>query len=393
MRRKIYSKIRNYYIIISVILFILLFSNVFISFNIVSAQEKQLFIDTTDKIYENEDFLISAYTLDENGTPTFQIDVEIEFDGEAYQIIDDSAVASIKAPQVSEDTPYTIKASKTGYASAENTITILNKLDLELTLDKHTVEENERFCVTVKDEKETPVENAKVWIQSVVGEDTTDSQGHAWLAAPEGRSKITIRAQKDGYVDGTTTVAVNIGPSWWESLQKNPYVPIFVAVILLILVIIFVNLRQKKLIDTRAREISKEQSLKRYSSHGAIVSSQPDVKIENQPVNRHGPTENIDTNLKRGPKIEEIRISRPRKEKEIVPVKTEEEEVKESIPQKIKRKYDYDWFEGTDNIRYEIDKITGKIDEDGADKWFEGIDDIRAKIDEKVKKKDKKKDK
>jgi hypothetical protein len=119
---------------------------------------------------------------------------------------------------------------------------------------------------------------------------------------------------------------------------------------------------------------------------------QPSVKIENQPVNQHGTTENIDMESERGPKVEEIRISRPRKEKEIVPINAEEEKVDEAIPRKVRRRHEYDWFEGTDDIRYEIDKITGKIDEEGADKWFEGIDDIRAKIDEKVKKKDKKKD-
>ena len=38
-------------------------------------------------------------------------------------------------------------------------------------------------------------------------------------------------------------------------------------------------------------------------------------------------------------------------------------------------------------MRYEIDKLTGEIDEEGVDKWFEGVDDIKKKIDEKMKKK------
>ena len=53
--------------------------------------------------------------------------------------------------------------------------------------------------------------------------------------------------------------------------------------------------------------------------------------------------------------------------------------------------HEYDWFEGTDDIRYEIDKLTGKIDEKHMDKWFEGVDDLKKKIDEKVKKRDKNK--
>ena len=42
-------------------------------------------------------------------------------------------------------------------------------------------------------------------------------------------------------------------------------------------------------------------------------------------------------------------------------------------------------------MRYEIDKLTGEVDEEGLDKWFEGVSDLKVKIDEKIKKKDKKK--
>ena len=55
-------------------------------------------------------------------------------------------------------------------------------------------------------------------------------------------------------------------------------------------------------------------------------------------------------------------------------------------------KKDYDWFEGDDDARYQIQKATGEVDETGKDKWFEGVGDLKEKIDERVKKKDKKKD-
>ena len=79
-------------------------------------------------------------------------------------------------------------------------------------------------------------------------------------------------------------------------------------------------------------------------------------------------------------------------DKKIVAVEDEKEETNKTSINEPKRKYDYDWFEGTSNARYEIDKITGEIDEDGVDKWIEGRDNIRSKIDEKIKKKDKKKE-
>ena len=55
------------------------------------------------------------------------------------------------------------------------------------------------------------------------------------------------------------------------------------------------------------------------------------------------------------------------------------------------KKRNYDWFEGTDHLRYEIDKLTGEIDEEGVDKWVEGVEGLQDKINERVKKKDKKK--
>jgi hypothetical protein len=389
MRSKIHLEIKAKCIVILTILLILLFSN------IVVAQEK-LFIEVNDEVYENEDFLVSAYILNESIFPIFQIDVEIEFNKTKYQITDESAVVSIKAPQVSKDTSYVIKASKNGYTSAETTITVIKKqLSLIITLDgsKYTVKTNEKFSVAVKDENDNPISGATVAIQGGIGDvETTNDAGRAWLTAPGDRTEITIKAQKEGYQYATTTVKIDTSPGLIEILTQSQYTPIALAVIAVIVAIVLVNLRQRKQIDVRTKEISKEQTLKRYSSHGAVVSLQPSAKIENQPVNQHGTTENIDVESERGPKVEEIRISRPRKEKEIVPINAEEEKVDEEIPRKVRRRHEYDWFEGTDDIRYEIDKITGKIDEDGVDKWFEGIDDIRAKVDEKIKKKDKKKD-
>ena len=305
MRRKAHSEIRNNYSILITMLFILLFSNIFISSNIVSAQEQP---------------------------------------------------------------------------------------SLFVTPDDYTVKANEQFSVVVTDENGIPVSGVTVGIQSIISEvEPTNAEGRTWLTAPTDRTEITIKAQKDGYQDGTTIVKIDTPLGLIEILIQSQYTPFIIAVIIIMVVILFVNHRQKKQIDARSKEISKEQTSKRYGPHGAVVSLQPSVKIENQPVNQYGSTENIDMESKRGAKVEEIRISRPRKEKEIIPIKTEEEEVEEAIPRKVRRRHEYDWFEGTDDVRYEIDKITGKIDEEGADKWFEGIDDIRAKVDEKLKKKDKKK--
>jgi len=262
---------------------------------------------------------------------------------------------------------------------------------LLVTVDKYTVQPKEPITVTVKDEDGAFVSGATVGIQNVGGRtETTNINGVAWLTAPTDRSEITIIAQKTGYKEGKTNVKIYAPPGLIDTLIRNQYLPVVIAIIAVISAILLVNFRQKRRNKTIVRETAKEQPTKDCSLHGVVVSVSSSEKKPEQLVNRGVTTEEIHVNSKSGPKIEEIRISRPRKDKEVVSVKTEEDVEKTSV-RKARRKHEYDWFEGEGDIRYKIDKITGEIDEDGVDKWFEGIDDIRSKIDEKIKKKDKKK--
>jgi len=378
MRKKRGSIRRDSAIAILYILCILIVFTIFVPHSAM-AQGDELIIDVIDNIYEYEEFIVSVYTLDEEGMPYYQIDVYIGFDGKVYNITDEPAEITLQAPEVSEDKPHTINASKTGFVPNATTILIKNKPQLSVIPDEFTVEENARFSVLVEDESGTSISGATVGIQGYTGEEsvaTTNTNGRAWLKAPEGRSDIIVRAEKDGYFAGEETIGVRIAPGLLELLLQSEYTPIGIAVILLIVAIMFVHTRQKKALARKARETAKQQPVKQHTVHGAIVSPPPNE-------------ETVQIEPKRGAKVEEIRISRPRKDKEVVPVNTEEDR---HTKQTKKQDYD-DWFEGTDDIRYEIDKLTGEIDEEGKDKWFEGIDDIRAKIDEKVKKKDKKKEK
>lgn len=270
-----------------------------------------------------------------------------------------------------------------------NPIFAQEEQELIVVSDESIVEANKKFSVVVKDEDQNTIEGATVYIQNVYGDSsTTNKDGRAWLDAPGDRNEITIIAQKDGYTDGYTTVMIDIPLSFWELIQ-NPDNLIFVAIALLILAIVFVNLRRRRSAHRRTDEISEDQVSNKYSPHGTVIS-----KPSKEVTKTSGVTgESLNLKIKTEPKVEEIRISRPRKDKDVVSVESEDVDGKKSIDQRIYRKRDYDWFEGKDDIRYEIDKITGEIDEEGKDKWFEGIDDIRAKIDEKIKKKDKDTDK
>jgi len=220
----------------------------------------------------------------------------------------------------------------------------------------------------------------------------TDDTGRAWLRAPEDQESITIIAQKDGYIDGEREIKVNIEPPWWIELISSRYFPIIIAVIFLLFAVIYVNHRQKKSIFSRAKEISDDKTIKKYNTDSKISTSATDKGRKRLDEHHSSIEETVRTQPQQEAKVEEIRISKPRKEKEIIPVKSEKDEPEKVITRKKIQKRDYDWFEGTDDIRYEIDKLTGKVDEKGVDKWYEGVESIRDKIDEKVKKKDKKKD-
>lgn len=257
--------------------------------------------------------------------------------------------------------------------------------ELIVVSEDSIVEANKKFSVVVKDENQNPIEEATVYIQNVYGDSgTTNKDGRAWLDAPGDRNEITVIAQKEGYIDGYTTVMVDVPLSFWELIQ-NPNALVVIAFILLVFAIVFVNLRRRRSKYRRADEISEDQVSNKYNPHGTVLSK-PSTEIAKT---SGAMGESLNLKVKREPKVEEIRISRPRRDKDVVSVEGEDVESKKSIDHKIYRKRDYDWFEGKDDIRYEIDKITGEIDEEGKDKWFEGIDDIRAKIDEKIKKKDK----
>ena len=384
--------VKSIYILLSLLL--LLFSSIAL------AEESQLDIIITDlineeinEIYENEHFKINVLDASQEGTP-YLIDVNIEFNGLPYTI-DESGEITLQAPEVDSDRAFVIYVSKEGYNSSNKSITILNNESqselpkLVLEPEFNTVEAGKKFAVFVKDKNGNAISGAIVAVQSFGSTVTTDDDGRTWLTAPEDQESIKIVAQKDGYVQDEITIWVDIEEHWLIIFIYSPYFPIILAVLFLLVVILFVNNRQKKSVYKRASEISKEKTMKRY---GVNKKDTPSEENKENLDDHSTLKDTVRIKSDHDPKVEEIRISRPRKEKEIIAVESEEDETEKVIKNKKLQKRDYDWFEGTEDIRYEIDKLTGEVDEEGLDKWYEGVDSLKDKIDEKVKKKDKKKD-
>jgi hypothetical protein len=181
-----------------------------------------------------------------------------------------------------------------------------------------------------------------------------------------------------------TSIEVNIIPPWYDEIIHHPFLPILFAIIVLVIIIILVHFRQKKSIFDKTKKITDKKLFKKYEEIN-LEKEKPTPKTKKE----YYSPENIRVQQNNETKVEEIRISRPRKEKEVISVKTVDDEIDKVIQKKKSRTHHQAWFVGHDEIKYEIDKLTGDIDEKGLDKWYEGKDHIKDKINEKVKKKDK----
>jgi hypothetical protein len=392
--RKIVN-LKNKYIFFALVLVI------YINFSCALESNKgELIIDITNEsyqqineIYEGEKFLISTYLINSSGIPVYQVGVDIEFNNEIYHISLNSTNPEIilEAPQVSEDKIFSIRAVKSMEIYNTTLFTVLNYPQLVVLPDDYTIEANKQFSILVKDEMGNPIEGVTVGIQSFTGKEyiaITNDNGRAWLLAPDGHREISLIAQKEGFMYSKPVIlGVNTNPGFFEIIVNNPFTPIFIAIVILVFSIFFVSLRQKKHIEKKSLEIRKKEFSKENEYH----------QLDNDHSSFYNPIKSLKQNelndnpsikQKQESKIEEIRINRPSIDKKILSV---ENNIKSD--EETNNKKNSNWFKGTNNIRYEIDKITGIIDEDGKDKWFEGKYDIRKKIDEKISKKDREKNK
>lgn len=270
-----------------------------------------------------------------------------------------------------------------------NTVLAQEKPELFIYLEPSIIQADRDFSVQITDANSKSVSDVKVYIQSDPNnqQDYTNEYGYAYLHSPSDRKSITIFAEKEGYnTSSREDIPIEAQPGLLETLINSPYFPIVIAAIVLALAVLYVNFRQKKSIYTRAKEISDDKVLEKYDASVKIVSPNTDIGIQKP---EYYSKDIVRAKTEQDSKVEEIRISRPYRETEIVPVKTKEDKTEKIIDKKISQKNGSDWFEGTDEIKYEVQKLTGEIDEEGIDKWFEGVDELKEKINKKMKKKTK----
>jgi hypothetical protein len=351
-------------------------------------QSIQIYVEP-EQVNENDFFKVSAYIITEMQEIEFLTNVNITFNNQTYRITkeNDNFEVEIKAPSVETDKTFDIYAIKQGYKTNNTQIKVKNiKSYLEIIPQDYIIPAGDYFYVTVYENNidGNTVEGAKVYISNCGDEMvTTQMDGKAYLYAPKDREEIKIIASKLGYINGNIIIKIKPQPDIFSQIIYNKIFLIFLSFLVLIFAILFVHFRQKKNIYNHAKEISDKKTFEKYASESD--NSYDEKKDESTDF----PRSPVRVNQGNNSKVEEIRISRPNKEKDIIGIETQVNGIKESTNYK-KDKHDEDeWFEGIDDIRYEIDKLTGKIDEKGKDKWFEGVDDFKKKIDEKIKRKNK----
>jgi hypothetical protein len=301
---------------------------------------------------------------------------------------------TLETPPYEEYEGFVIVASKEGFTPDELVITVI-KGNLVLTTDRGVVEEKESFQVTVHDQNGRGVEGTLVFLDigsPESGSATTNADGKAYLNAPAVKedTEIPVKAWKEGYDVVSTTLRVENVPTMILFDDIGSLVPVFLALITVVVAIMFVNFRKKSASSRLESGVDRSPMPKQRET---FETKEPDpliytTTLQTKSVSRNGAREEETSKAKTGQKIEEIRLYKTGKKKETTCLT--DEKPQKALPLTSSRKQDYTWFEGTDDIRYKIDKLTGDIDEERIDKWFEGIDDIRAKIDEKLNKKHKK---
>jgi len=322
-------------------------------------------------------------------TPAYNVTITITAFEEVYVTSTELTWVTIETPNFEEYSEFVITATKEGCASAEQYV-IVSKGDLFVSADRDTVEEEGSFSVTITDQYDTPISGVTVYVEGHENVfDTTNDNGKAYINAPEvdADTEIGITVVKSGYYYGSSTIHVeNVkATGMGDFLSKIFEVSLIVfALFIVIFAMLFVRLRKKTPSKTDVLQINK----KLPRDNKETLSTKRPLSKQAIPINKTI-EEKIPTSAK-GSHVEIIRIhTKGDKKKETKHILDKKE------PSKIfalNKNNEYEWFNGTDYMKYKINKLTGDINEKPADKWFAGEDIIRFKVDKKLTDKKLKKD-
>jgi len=293
---------------------------------------------------------------------------------------------TINAPSFNESDSFVIIATKEGYQDATLELAVL-KGELLVSTDRVVVEEKKEFEVAVTDQDGNPVEGAFVFVTEDASPLLTNMDGKAVVRAPEIDifSTAAIQVIKSGYLPGSTTIRIEpVTGSLFEITEAQflQILPILLALLVVIFSVIYVLVKQNRNQKTPGRN-------KPGTSSGEPHLPQPEkIHGTNNQARFSEKEKNKLTSTTSDSRVEEIRIPVQAKKKETTFLSDEKGDTQPSENEKLRED---EWFKGQDYLRYKLDELTGKIDQQTDGKWFEGQHDTKHKVDETLKKNVKKK--
>ena len=382
-------------------IFIILLNVILISTTVIAQEEKSLWIalwdceqqtylDISEGIifFEGKQYDVEVVIENETGIGTRTDDVTIDLPWASFYIAsgEENKWITITTPNFGEYNEFVITVSKEGYNSVEEYV-IVSKGDLFISTDRDTVPEDGSFSVTVADQNDEPISGVTLYIEGYEKAfDATNEKGKTVIDAPEVDRdvEINITAIKSGYFPSSDTIHVeNVNQPIIDDFISTIFEvsPIAFALFLVIFAMLFVRFRKKTpiLLSTSNTDVSQINEKPLRDKKESWSQKNRSYKQTKQ-INKKMGEEPAST---KGSHVEIIRIhSRDDKNKETKNISENKKGLKKALP--LNKKNEYEWFNGTDAMKYKIDKLTGNVTEKPADKWFVGEDNIRFKVDKKV---------
>ncbi len=335
--------------------------------------------ENTKILYEGQQYDIGVGSI---GNIGYIYDVTITLPWESYKTNRETPWISITTPSY-QDYPegFSLTAAKEGYSTIEEYVQVFTG-KLAISQDRGIVDEGDYFTVTVTDHTNQPIENVELYLEYYgknVGDITTNKNGLAFIQAPDLQEStdITLRAFKEGYQPGSTSIHVEHTPA----VLSSHYILLLLAFIILCASMLIVHIRKQRHTQKISKKLlfPKKKKTVPHLVQTSTVQPKQSIKPTSASTTSHAVRQ-------KSSRVEEIRLSAAGKKRETnyISPKHKQESTSSVNPHK--------WIEAPSNVKYKIDEITGEIDPKRKDKWFEGVDNIKEKVDKKLKKNYKQKD-
>jgi len=379
--------------LLTIFLFLIISTQLFVTSTTSALGENNLYLvyydcETQEQLHENTETFYEGCSYDIEvgglGEIGYIYDVTITTPWGSFKTTRETPWITITIPPYDEyEEGFILTARKNGYNTLEEHAQII-KGNLIITLDRGIVNEGESFKLTVTDQNNQIISDVDVYLESYgqkIGHAITNAEGAAFIVAPsiEETTDIIVRAFRIGYQPASATIHIENTAEFIFSEQ----IPLLVAFLILLSSIIIVQLRKRKYKQLKPTRTTRKLHT---TTHRHVPKTPQPTQNSKRIIDPNAVTVARQTVKQRSSRVEEIRIHASEKKHitNYVSPKHKPESTSSNDPNK--------WLEGTNNVKYKIDELTGEIDPNKKDKWFEGVDNIKDKVDKKLKKNYKQKD-